>query len=196
MNRWLLSYDDLKLNDQSRKNCTSRTSVRYMVIYVRILFYLMFDITQYTIFVHSQFRFQNAINNSKLTQMKAVIVYLNRQKSVSYAEVTKIYGLDPSTLTHRHKGITVSRTEATSTFRQCLNNTEEDTFLSYIDSLTDRYILPIIKIIKNLTKEIVRGPIRKNWTARFIQRHFNYICSLYLRSLDHVRIFTKSITVF
>ena len=128
--------------------------------------------------------------------MEAAITHLNRQKSVSYAEVTKIYGLDPSTLTHRHKGITVSRTEATSTFRQRLNNTEEDTLLSYIDSLTDRHIPPTTKIIKNLAEEIVGGPIGKNWTARFIQRHSNRICSLYLRPLDRARASAESITVF
>ena len=125
-----------------------------------------------------------------------VIAHLNRQKSVSYVEVTKIYGLDPSTLTRRHKGITVSRTETTSTFRQRLNNTEEDTFLSYIDSLTDRHITPITKIIKNLVEEIVRGSIEKKWTVRFIQCHFNRICSLYLRPLNRIRIFIESITVF
>ena len=156
----------------------------------------MLDPTQCMIFAHSQLRLQNAINSSKITQMEAAIAHLNRQKSVSYAEVAKIYGLDPSTLARRHKGITVSRTEATSIFRQRLNNTEEDTFLSYIDSLTDRYIPPTTKIIKNLTEEIVRGPIEKNWTARFIQRHSNHICSLYLRSLDHICTFVESITVF
>ena len=94
--------------------------------------------------------------------MEAAIAHLNRQKSVSYAEVAKIYGLDPSTLAHRHKGITVSRTEATSIFRQRLNNTEEDTLLNYIDSLTDKYIPPTIKIIKNLVEEIVKESIGKN----------------------------------
>ena len=127
--------------------------------------------------------------------MKTAIAHLNRQKSVSYVEVTKIYELDSSTLTRRHKHITISRTEATSIFRQRLNNTE-DTFLSYIDSLTDRHISPITKIIKNLVKEIVRDSIEKNWTARFIQCHFNRICSLYLRPLNRVRVFTESITVF
>ena len=35
MNRWLLSYDDLKLGGQSRKKCALRASVRHMVIYVK-----------------------------------------------------------------------------------------------------------------------------------------------------------------
>ena len=162
----------------------------------RVLPDLMFDPTQYMIFVHSQLRLQNVINSSKITQMEAVIVHLNRQKSVSYVEVAKIYELDPSTLVRRHKGITVSWIETTSTFRQCLNNTEEDTFLNYIDSLTDRHISPTTKIIKNLTEEIVKESIKKNWTVRFIQCHSNYIYSLYLQSLDRVRIFIEFIIIF
>ena len=156
----------------------------------------MFDLTQYMIFVHSQLRLQNVINNSKIIQMKTVITHLNRQKSVNYVEVAKIYELDPLTLTHRHKSIIVSRTETTSIFRQRLNNTEEDTFLNYINFLTDRYIPLIIKIIKNLTEEIVRGSIEKNQITRFIQYYSNYICSLCLRPLNHVRVSIKLITVF
>ena len=90
------------------------------------------------------------------------LVYLNRQKSVSYVEVTKIYGLNPSTLTRRYKDITVFRIETTLIFRQRLNNTEEDTFLNYINSLIDRYISSITKIIKNLIEKIIRELIKKN----------------------------------
>lgn len=131
-----------------------------------------------------------------MAQIEAALAHLNRQETLNYAEAAKAYGIDPVTLARRHKGITVSRGEATSKYRQRLNNVEEDTLLGYIDSLTDRHIPPTTQIIKNLAEEILKGPVGKNWTSRFIKRHSNRICSLYLRPLDRLRASAESATIF
>ena len=128
--------------------------------------------------------------------MEAAIAHLNRQKSLNYAEAARTCGIDSSTLWRRHKGLTVSRAEATSTHRQRLNDVQEDTLLGYIDALTDRHIPPTTQIIKNLAEEIIGGPIGKNWTARFTKCHFKHINSLYLHPLDHACISAESVAVF
>jgi hypothetical protein len=94
--------------------------------------------------------------------MEAAIAYLDRQNSLNYVAAAKIYGIPPSTLARRHKGLTVSRAEATSTYHQRLNNVQEDTHISYIDALTDRHIPSTTQIIKNLAEKIVKGSIGKN----------------------------------
>jgi helix-turn-helix, Psq domain len=148
--------------------------------------------TQCTIFTHFQPQLQNPIDSSKTTQMEAAIAHLDRRKSLIYAAAAKIYGIPSSTLARRHKDLTVSR----ATYHQRLNNVREDTLLGYIDALTDRHIPPTTQIIKNLAEEIVKGPIGKNGTARFIKRYFNRICSPYLRPLNRARTSAESIPIF
>ena len=128
--------------------------------------------------------------------MEAAIAYLNAQDQPNYAAAARLYGLAPSTLARRYQGISVSRAEATSTHHQRLNNVQEDTLLGYINALTDRHITPTTQIIKNLAEEIVGGELGQNWTARFIKRHSQRICSLYLRALDRTRASAESVSPF
>ena len=122
----------------------------------------MQDPTQCKIFTHFQSQLQQHIDTSKNAQMETAIAHLNRQKSLNYAEAARTYGVDSSTLWRRHKGLTVSRAEATSTHHQRLNDVQEDTLLGHIDALTDRHIPPTPQIIKNLAEEIIGKPIGKN----------------------------------
>jgi hypothetical protein len=95
--------------------------------------------------------------------MEAAIAHLNLQKSLNYAEAARTtIRVDPSALARRHKGLTVTRAEATSTFHQRLNNIQEDTLLGYIYFLTDRRITSTTPIIKNLAEEIINRPVGKN----------------------------------
>ena len=57
-------------------------------------------------------------------------------------------------------------------------------------------VSPTTQIIKNLVEEILKGPVGKNWTSRFIKCHSTRICSLYLRPLDRSRVFVESVTIF
>ena len=118
------------------------------------------------------------------------------QEQLNVSAAAEIFKVDRTTLWRRYNGLTVSRAEANSTYRQRLNNTQEDELLQYIDALTDRHIPPTTQIIKNLAEEILKEPVGKNWTAGFIKRHFKRICSLYLQPLDRVRGSAESPTVF
>ena len=65
---------------------------------------------------------------------------LDSQSTLNYAAAARAFKIHPTTLARRYTDKTVSREETNSIFRQCLNDTQEDTFLDYIDSLTDRHI--------------------------------------------------------
>ena len=117
---------------------------------------------------------------SKETQIERTIAHLNRQETLNYAATTRLFEIEPSTLRRRHQDLTVSRAETYSNVHQRLNNVEEDELLCYINSLTDRHIFPTIQIIKNLTEEMLKDPVDKNWTADFIRRHSKRIYSIYL----------------
>ena len=91
--------------------------------------------------------------------MNPAIAHLLRQESLNYVEAARTYEIVPTTLAPCHKGLTVSRTEATSIFRQRLNNVQEDTLLAYINALTNKHIPPTTQIIMNLAEEIAKGSI-------------------------------------
>ena len=118
--------------------------------------------TQCPIFTHFIPNIQNHTEAPKIAQMEPTIAHLIRQKAFNYTKEAKLLGIDRRTLVHRHKGQTVSRAEATLTFHQRLNNTQEDTLLGYINALTDRHILSTTQIIRNLAEEIVNESIKKN----------------------------------
>ena len=156
----------------------------------------MFDTTQHVIFTQFTTSLWQLVNSSKIAQMKAAIAYLDVQDQPNYVAAARLYKLAPSTLTWRYQDISVSRTEATSTHHQRLNNVQEDTLLGYIDVLTDRHMPSITQIIKNLAEGIVRGELGQNWTTRFIKRNSQRVCSLYLRVLDRTRTSAESVSLF
>jgi Tc5 transposase DNA-binding domain len=121
---------------------------------------------------------------------------LDSQSMLNYAEAARAFDIYPTTLARRYRGQISSREEANSNFRQCLNSTQEDTLLSYIDSLTNRHIPTTGQIIRNLAEEIIQRPIGKNWTSEFIKRHSNRICSVYLRLLNRACVSAESVTIF
>jgi hypothetical protein len=103
-----------------------------------------------------------AMDSTKNDRIKAAMDQLDSQKVLNYAAAARDHHISPMTLARRYRGKTVSRAEANSTYRQRLNDVQEDTLLRYIDTLTDRNIPPTSQIIKNLTEEILKGPIGKN----------------------------------
>jgi Tc5 transposase DNA-binding domain len=100
------------------------------------------------------------------------------------------------TLARRYNSKSVSRVEASSKYRQRLNDVQEDTLLQYIDTLIDRHIPSTSQIVRNLVEEILKGPVGKNWTGHFLKRHVDRIESRYLRPLDRTRASAKSIPLF
>jgi transposase-like protein len=80
------------------------------------------------------------MESTKDARIQAAMAMLDSQSTLNYAEAARAFDIHPMTLARRYRGQTVSREEANSNFRQCLNSTQEDTLLSYINSLTDRHI--------------------------------------------------------
>jgi hypothetical protein len=113
-------------------------------------------------FSHPQPSSSTAMDSTKNDQIEAAIHQLNSQKALNYAAAARDHHVHRTTLARRYCGKTVSRAEANSTYRQRLNDVQEDTLLRHIDSLTDRYIPLTSQIIRNLAEEILKGPVGKN----------------------------------
>jgi hypothetical protein len=44
---------------------------------------------------------------------------------------------------------------------------------------------PTSQIVKNITEEIKREEVNKNWTVHFIRQHSTWLKSLYLQNIDN-----------
>jgi transposase-like protein len=63
-----------------------------------------------------------AMDSTKNDQIKAEIDDLDSQRALNYAATARAHNINRMTLARRYNGKTVSRAEATSTYRQCLND--------------------------------------------------------------------------
>ena len=113
-----------------------------------------------------------------MDQIELAVAHLKAQKQLNYAEAAKTFEVEPTTLRRRFLGITASRAQVNSEYRQLLNNVQEDTLLRYIDKLTEKHIPPTTQIVKNLAEEILDKPVGINWPARFVKRYKNCIYSI------------------
>jgi len=131
-----------------------------------------------------------------MAQIDAAIAHLRAQEKPNYAAAGRLFEIEPTTLRRRFLGLTTSRAQATSEHRQLLNDAQEEVLLSYIDRLTDKHIPPTTQIIRNLAEELLGTSVGKNWTASFVRRHKDRICSIYLRPLDRTRVSAENAAVF
>lgn len=83
-------------------------------------------------------------------------------------------------LWRRHIAQTFFRSEATTGFRQALNEAQETTLLGHLGWLVARETLSHPAIARNIVEEIYGGDLGKHWVARFIQRHFFSLCFFFM----------------
>jgi len=94
--------------------------------------------------------------------MALALAEIGSENKPNYAEYARKHELVPSTLSRRHRGITTSRKEATSEYRQNLTTLQEQTLINYINHLSDWNLPLTAQIVQNIAKEIVRQSVGKN----------------------------------
>jgi hypothetical protein len=124
---------------------------------------------------------------SKSKAIDAAIAAIQRGDFVHYSSAAAEYKCDPGALSRRIRGLTKSRQQANSFWRQCLTNEEEEVLIRRINDLTDRGMPPTSQIVRNLAEEIRGEPVGKNWVSQFVKRHEIKLKSLYLRNIDNLR---------
>jgi hypothetical protein len=130
------------------------------------------------------------------TRMELAIAEMSLEEKDSCRSIAMKYSLNHTTLSRRFKGEQVSRTVANSEYRQRLSSKQEETFLKYINKLSDRGLPPTSQIAKNIAEEIVGGEVGKNWVGDFVKRHKDQVKSLYLRNMDGVRVKAEYAPIF
>ena len=117
--------------------------------------------------------FSTPYNSTNMASIEAALEALKSLKlgeSPNYTLVAKQYGVDRTTLSRRHRGVTGSRTDQISTSRN-LNTTQEQELVQYINTLSKRGLPPTRQMIRNFASEIARKPVGKCWVDCFIKRY-------------------------
>ena len=104
----------------------------------------------------------------------------------NYAEIARKYGVERTTLSRRHRGVTRSTTEKYQN-HQLLNPTQESELVKYIGGLCARGLPPTRQMIRNFASQIAGKEAGKNWADRFIKRHSLDLVSKWTSGIDSTR---------
>jgi hypothetical protein len=95
-------------------------------------------------------------------RIELAVADLESQESLNYAQTTKKWDIDRSTLSRRHRDITGSKQDQYSYTFKALIDEQEDVLVRYINNLSTRGLSPISQIVRNLAKELAGKDISPN----------------------------------
>jgi hypothetical protein len=93
----------------------------------------------------------------KSARIERAIAAIRSGEFIDYSKAAEKSGCDRTTISKRIRGLTKSKKDADTFFRQCLTNAQEETLIAQINKLTDRGIPPTSHIVRNLAEEIRGG---------------------------------------
>jgi Tc5 transposase DNA-binding domain len=124
---------------------------------------------------------------AKSKAIDAAVDAIQRGEFTDYASAAREYKCDRGAVSRRIRGLTKSKKQADSFWRQCLTDEQEEVLIQRINDLTDRGMPPTSQIVRNLAEEIRGQRVGKNWVGQFVKRHGIRLKSLYLRNIDNLR---------
>jgi transposase len=104
----------------------------------------------------------------------------------SYRQVAKMFGVDRTTLSRRHKGVQGSR-EAKIANQQRLNPQQEEEVCSHIERATRDGLPPTRGILKNFGSAVAQQEVSDSWVKRFRRRHPDKLITKWDTGIDRER---------
>ena len=106
---------------------------------------------------------------------------LSDTKNISAAATE--FNVERSTLSRRYNGTTHAASVKHQN-QQFLNPEQERQLVKYINSPTERGILPTPLMVRNFAKDIASELPGRNWTGRFCLRHQDSLTCRHLKNID------------
>ncbi|KAF1980022.1 hypothetical protein BU23DRAFT_585877 [Bimuria novae-zelandiae CBS 107.79] len=128
-------------------------------------------------------------NSTNMDPIQAAIDEIESREpgeDFSYIEIATRYGVNRSTLSRRHRGVTTTRAANTINQRK-LNPQQEQELVRYIKRLTERHIPPTREMIQNFASTIAKEPVSESWVTRFINQHSIHLISQWTVGMDSNR---------
>ena len=99
-------------------------------------------------------------------RIQLAILDLLKQDRPNFSEAARRFEVDQTTLRRRFNGEQGTIDDANSEYQQRLTHVQKDVLFDRINYLSDRGIEPITQMVKNLTEEIIHGPVGVAWASR------------------------------
>ncbi len=115
--------------------------------------------------------------------IEAALAALRSQNHCNYSATAKEYGVNRTTLSRRHRGITGSMREQYDSI-SILTKQREKTLVEYINKLTNRGFPPTTSMVLNFAADISKHRPNRCWVTRFVKRHSNELQSGFLSGFD------------
>jgi transposase len=121
--------------------------------------------------------------------IQEAIEYLESREArdnFSYRQVAKIFGVNRTTLSRRHKGLQVSH-EAKCANQQQLNPQQEQEVVKHIERATRDGLPPTRGILKNFGSAVAQHEVSDSWVDRFRHRHPDKVTTKWDTGIDRER---------
>ena len=118
--------------------------------------------------------------------IEAALASLESQKTPNYTATAKQFGVNRTTLSRRHRGITAPR-GANPSSQALLSPAQKGVCIDYINELTKRGIPPTARMVARFVAEISGKQPGKNWVNRFVKSAQNELASSFLTGFDLAR---------
>jgi len=118
--------------------------------------------------------------------IEAALAALKSQNIPNYTATAKKFGVNRTTLSRRHRGITAPR-GATASSLALLSPAQKKVCIDYINELTKRGIPPTARMVARFAAEISGKQPGKNWVNRFVRSAKKELASIFLTGFDLVR---------
>jgi hypothetical protein len=116
---------------------------------------------------------QRVITPPHMAAMEAALASiesLDEGENFTYPDVAKIYNVDRSTLSRRHRKVQAPKAEQAINQR-LLSPHQEEELVRYIIRLTERGLPPTREMITNFARKVGRKEVGKGWMDRFVARN-------------------------
>jgi hypothetical protein len=101
----------------------------------------------------------------------------------SYHQVAKKFGVDRTTLSRGHQGVTQSDA-AMAESQQLLTPQQELELVLYIGEFTTRGSPPTREIVQNFASAVAKQEVSESWVTRFLHRHSDQLTTKWSAGLD------------
>ncbi|KAF2176049.1 DDE-domain-containing protein [Zopfia rhizophila CBS 207.26] len=122
-----------------------------------------------------------------MNAIEAALADLESQDRPNYSATAKKYNVDRSTLSRRHRGVTVSR-EGYIESISILTKEQENNLISYIRKLTAMSLPPTNAMVENFIHDLTGHWVHKDFVTGWWKKHSDILGSSYLTLIDLQRI--------
>ena len=128
-------------------------------------------------------------NSTTMANIEKAIEDLKSHESgprFPYTKYAAKWGVDRSTLSRRHRGVTGPR-EARHDHDRNLTTTQQQELVQYITKLCEQGLAPTREMVQNFGSAIAGKPVSMSWVTRFIDQNNIHLTSQWAAPIDRSR---------